>query len=295
MAEAGFDSIDAAVNWGNGKAYFFRAGQYVRYDITTDRVDPGYPLPIAGHWPGLSEAGFDAPDAVWVKLPVSGEVGPRPDVGQAGTNQMAAAGLRPITGTGRARGGGIRLIDAAVNWGNRKAYFFRAGQYVRYDITTDRVDPGYPLPIAGNWPGLAEAGFDSIDAAVNWGNGKAYFFRAGHYVRYDITADRVDTDSVARRAWRTAPVPRSRTGRRNTARPIPRNLPHRISPGERGGEARGYVKTVQRSAWVLEHYRRQLRRPCSTAVQRSPHRSCRTRNVPRGIKWILRWCGSSPR
>ena len=59
MAEAGFGAnIDAAVNWGNGKAYLFRGDKYVRYDIFTDRVDPGYPLPIAGYWPGMAEAGF---------------------------------------------------------------------------------------------------------------------------------------------------------------------------------------------------------------------------------------------
>ncbi len=27
-------------------------------------------------------------------------------------------------------------------------------QYDRYDIKTDKVDAGYPKPIAGSWPGL---------------------------------------------------------------------------------------------------------------------------------------------
>lgn len=146
MDAAGFDAgLDAAANWLNGKLFFFRGSQYVRYDIPTDTVDPGYPLPIAGNWPGFSEAGFD---------------------------------------TG---------VDAAVNWGNGKAFFFRGSQYVRYDIAADHVDPGYPLPIAGNWPGFSEAGFGGgVDAAVNWGNGKAFFFRGGQYVRYDMAADSID-------------------------------------------------------------------------------------------------------
>jgi hypothetical protein len=46
--------IDAGVVWPNGKAYFFRGSQYLRYDIAADHVDSGYPLDIAGHWPGLS-------------------------------------------------------------------------------------------------------------------------------------------------------------------------------------------------------------------------------------------------
>ena len=48
------DGIDDAVNWGNGKAYFFKGGQYIRYDIKADRADPGYPKAVdAGTWPGL--------------------------------------------------------------------------------------------------------------------------------------------------------------------------------------------------------------------------------------------------
>ena len=35
-------------------------------------------------------------------------------------------------------------MDAAVTWNNRKAYFFRGSEYIRYDIATDRADPGYP-------------------------------------------------------------------------------------------------------------------------------------------------------
>ena len=60
-------------------------------------------------------------------------------------------------------------------------------KYLRYDILADRTDPGYPLSIAGKWPGLAEAGFaPRIGAGLNWGNGKVYLFR------YDIVTDRAD-------------------------------------------------------------------------------------------------------
>jgi hypothetical protein len=53
-----------------------------------------------------------------------------------------------------------KIIDAAINGEGKyggKAYFFRGDQYLRYDWNSDSMDSGYPLPIAGNWPGLAES------------------------------------------------------------------------------------------------------------------------------------------
>jgi hypothetical protein len=80
-------------------------------------------------------------------------------------------------------------VTAGLVWFNGKAYLFEGNEYVRYDILADKADPGYPLPIAGNWPGLWA---DGITAAVNWDNGKVYFCRGGDYMRYDIVTDRVD-------------------------------------------------------------------------------------------------------
>lgn len=80
-------------------------------------------------------------------------------------------------------------VDAALVWKNGKMYTFSGDTYVRYDLGKNAVDPGYPRPIAGNWPGLP---FQRVDAAVNWQNGKAYFFSGAYYVRYDIATDRVD-------------------------------------------------------------------------------------------------------
>jgi hypothetical protein len=54
------DHISATMNWGNGKVYFFRGAEYLRYDIAMDRPDEGYPRPIAGNWPGVWEDGVDA-------------------------------------------------------------------------------------------------------------------------------------------------------------------------------------------------------------------------------------------
>ncbi|HEX2880559.1 MAG TPA: hemopexin repeat-containing protein [Polyangiaceae bacterium] len=80
----------------------------------------------------------------------------------------------------------------AVNWGNGKLYVFNKSEYTRYDITLDRSDSGYPKPILGNWMGWPTTWASGIDAAVNWGNGKVYFFRGSQYLRFDIATDKVD-------------------------------------------------------------------------------------------------------
>ncbi|MBT2546555.1 hypothetical protein J7E99_39380 [Streptomyces sp. ISL-44] len=46
--------LSGGVVWNNGKAYFFRGSEYMRYDIAADRVDDGYPKPIASGWPGIA-------------------------------------------------------------------------------------------------------------------------------------------------------------------------------------------------------------------------------------------------
>ncbi|MGA5171014.1 MULTISPECIES: hemopexin repeat-containing protein [Streptomyces] len=96
--------------------------------------------------------------------------------------------------------------DAFVWWGAGKAYAFLGSTYVRYDEPKDRVDPayrppdGHPLPLAPNWPGLPDGSRGGmnwqagIDAAMNWGTGKLYLFKGDSYLRYDITADRVDPE-----------------------------------------------------------------------------------------------------
>ena len=51
------------------------------------------------------------------------------------------------------------------------------------DITTrlKRIDHGYPRPIRGAWNGVP----DNLDAAMQWKNGKSYFFKGIRYYGLD--------------------------------------------------------------------------------------------------------------
>ena len=106
------NNLDTAL-WAekNQKIYFFKDSEYIRVDPNNNwNVDPGYPKPISGNWPGL-----------------------------------------PANFTSN--------IDCAVwNDKNEKVYFFKGNQYVRIDPNNSwNMDPGYPKPISGNWPGFTNA------------------------------------------------------------------------------------------------------------------------------------------
>jgi hypothetical protein len=197
--KAGFDKgIDAAVNWGDGKVYFFRGPNYIRFDVAADRVDPGYPRPIAGNWAGFDTAGFDKGIDAAVNLGdgkvyfFRGDEYIRFDIGDDRVDPGYPAKIA-ANWHGMRKAGFDRGIDSIVKWDNGKAYIFRGDEYVRYDITNDRVDPGYPVKITANWRGFEAAGFDrSVRAALDWGNGKVYFFRGSRYIRFDMAGDTVD-------------------------------------------------------------------------------------------------------
>ena len=196
-----FDSFDAIVNWGNGKAYIFKGEQYIRYDIKADKPDPGYPASIAAGFPGVFSSGIDAV-VEWGNGKVyffKGDKYIRYDIkadkADPGYPASIAAGFPGVFSSG---------IDAAVNWGNGKVYFFKGDQYIRYDIKADKADAGYPQKIAAGWPGVFSSG---ITAGINWGNGKAYLFKGGQYIRYDIKADKADAGYPASIAGSFVPAP----------------------------------------------------------------------------------------
>jgi hypothetical protein len=72
------------------------------------------------------------------------------------------------------------FIDAAVRWNKKIIYFFNRAMYLPFNIEKDCAEYQYPAAIAtSNWPGLWLSG---CDAALNYGNGKAYFFKGSQYI-----------------------------------------------------------------------------------------------------------------
>lgn len=209
------------VVWNNGKIYFFQGNEYARYDIAQDKADADdgsgnlYPRSIQGSWTGLFGESIDAA-VFWPTPPPGGAENKTVAYFFKGNQFMrydvAADRADTADGAGRPYPQPISLkwpgiwpdrVDAVVVWpvprnGRSVAYFFRDDQYIRFDVKNHRADPGYPKPIAGNWPNFKFP--DGIDGAIAWprridGRSVVYFFKGDQYMRYDVDADRGDDQS----------------------------------------------------------------------------------------------------
>jgi hypothetical protein len=130
------------------KLYLFKRDKYIRLDVDTNTIDPGYPRLISEGWPGVHFERIDAvlntgADTLYFFL--GGKY-----IRFNMINNHADPGYPDLISK-RWLGVTFERIDAAVYWGNGKVFFFRGNDHIRYDMTTYRVDPGYPKSIFGNY------------------------------------------------------------------------------------------------------------------------------------------------
>ncbi len=182
--------IDAAIyTFANNKIYMFSNDYYIRF--TGFDMDPDYPKPIAGNWPGFPAdfaEGVDA--ALWSDknhriyfFKGSQYIRVNPANGWA----VDPGYPKPISGNWPGVTGGFAEGLDATLWSDptEKLYFFKGSEYLRINPNNGwNVDPGYPKPIAGNWPGFPSDFASGVDAAV-WSdsNSRIYFFRKNKYIR----------------------------------------------------------------------------------------------------------------
>lgn len=191
--------INAAVSWNATRAYFFRNDQrYVRYAKVLDKADAGYPKDTNnGSWPGFDThanklvAAFEKDSSTSYYFFNNGQY-----IRYNNTLDKAEAGYPKVVNNDTWPGleNYANQITAALRWNNNKVFFFlENGQYLRFDLTNDRVDSGYPKAVNDQtWPGLEEYA-DDITSAVKWNNNVAYIFLSKQrYIRYNLADDKAD-------------------------------------------------------------------------------------------------------
>ena len=151
------DGFDLTATLPDGKTYITKGSQYVRYSETgANTIDPNYPRPIAGNWDNLSATfanGFDTmctlPDGKTYITKGNQYV----RYSDASANVIDPTYPRAIAANWGKLPKAFEVgFDTVCTLPNRKIYFTRDGQYVRYsDASANIVDPGYPKPIVSNW------------------------------------------------------------------------------------------------------------------------------------------------
>lgn len=153
--------ITASFNAENGKSYFFLSdGNYIQYDNATDKADSGYPKPTNNtNWPGLGSYAQDIRATLrWngnkVFFFFANGTYSRYDL----VNKRVDGGYpKPINdNTWPGLGNYATQITEAIKWDTSRAHFFLTGQrYIRYSISNDAADAGYPAALNNTtWPGL---------------------------------------------------------------------------------------------------------------------------------------------
>lgn len=150
----GFNKIDAILDYGNGKIYFFSGNQYTRFDRNSNKADAGFPKNTSEVWNTLTYSRFDAAISYTngKSYFFKGNEYVRYDRNRETTDEGYPKTINASTWPGV-----FTSIDAALtSAGNSKAYFFSGSQVIRYDIATDQSDEGYPKDIS-IFKGLKEA------------------------------------------------------------------------------------------------------------------------------------------
>lgn len=185
-------NLDGVMKYGNGRVYFFGTNDnydniYSRWNSNAKAVDKGYPKTVNPKtWPGVDMWRISGMvnwgnGKAYIFGYYEGDIAPyyirydikkdRADKGYP--NVLSARNWDKLK---------LYKVTAALNnWGG-KVYLFgnipgdNRMYYMRYDQKSKKADAGYPKLVSENWKGVGV--LDEITGAVDWGNGKIYFF--GH-------------------------------------------------------------------------------------------------------------------
>jgi len=166
--------LDTIVTMNNSETYAFLGDNY--WKLTDTSVALGYPRSTSADWDGLP-GNLDA-SFTWTNGRTYFFRGTMywrfSEIGKmdAGYPKQLDEGFPGIPSN----------VDAAFVWPiDDQIYFLKGSNYWKF--ATDKkphIDSSYPRPLS-NWDGIPE----NPDSALQYSNGRTYFFKNGHYYRFD--------------------------------------------------------------------------------------------------------------
>ena len=155
------DKLVASFKANNSYVYYFlNDGRYLKYSIGSDKVMDGYPATVTNsNWSGLAPYATKIKSALrWTGDKVYFFLDDGNYIRYNLANDAVDSGYpKAVTnGTWPGLGSYAGQIRAAVKWSDSRAYLFLDNnQYIRYSISSDSADSGYPKAVSGSsWPGL---------------------------------------------------------------------------------------------------------------------------------------------
>lgn len=192
-------SVDAILDYTgkNGKIFFFKNDSYWRFDLKKDLVDKGYPNKIKRGFVGLKnypKLGIDFSrnldaalnrnnkhsyffkGAYYVKYDMNAK-------------RVMSGYPKKIAGNWNLPKEFTKNIDASYSRYDERVYFFKGSKYVRYNLKTKKVDPGYPKTTKSMY---SLGSFGSPKAACKLSiNNAAYFWdNSGKYFKYNTKTNK---------------------------------------------------------------------------------------------------------
>ena len=150
VSEEDAKKISGIAQTGDYYYFFLNDGQYLRYNISDDKVDQ-VKRSTSQYWKGISDKE-------------------------------------------------AKQISGITKTGDYYYFFLNDGQYLRYNISDDKVDQ-VKRSTSRYWKGISDADAKQISSITQTGDHYYFFLNDGRYLRYNIKDDKVDLEEKIAENW----------------------------------------------------------------------------------------------
>jgi hypothetical protein len=192
-------TVDAMLDFTgkNGKIFFFKNDNYWRFDLKANRLDKGYPNKIKRGFIGLKnypKLGIDFSKNLDAALNrnnkhcyfFKGAYYVKYDMA---TKKVMSGYPKKIAGNWSLPKEFTKNIDASYSRYDERVYFFKGSKYVRYNLKTKKVDPGYPANTNSKYS-LGSFGAPKAACKISINNAAYLWDNSGRYFKFNTKTNK---------------------------------------------------------------------------------------------------------